>query len=78
MLTGGYLKELPQDPYSNGILKYKRQPPQPNQSPDRKGGGFINGGFILYSIGADFKDNNGEHDQKWGTQGGDHVFWPIN
>jgi hypothetical protein len=35
--------------------------------------------FMLYSIGADGKDNSGRHDPKWGEgpDGGDYVFWPV-
>jgi hypothetical protein len=36
------------------------------------------GGFELYSVGADFDDDLGDHDENWGRQdGGDYVFWPI-
>jgi hypothetical protein len=61
----GYLKQLPPDPYSEGILTYAKR----------------NGDFLLYSIAGDFKDNGGNQtpDDPWARkeQGGDRVFWPI-
>ena len=37
-------------------------------------------GPLLYSIGADGKDDGGRHDAKWGEgkDGGDFVFWPVH
>ncbi len=36
------------------------------------------GGFELYSVGADFDDDLGDHNENWGKQaGGDYVFWPV-
>jgi len=43
LVSAGYLKALPQDPYSNGTLIYK--PTETN--------------FKLYSVGPDFKDDGG-------------------
>ncbi|MCD6394912.1 MAG: hypothetical protein J7M40_15590, partial [Planctomycetes bacterium] len=61
----GYLKELPDDPYAEGLLTYVRR----------------NGDFVLYSIGGDFQDNGGKEnpERRWGrSEGGDRVFWPLN
>lgn len=63
LVTAGYLKELPVDPFSDRPLVYKQ----------------IGDDFILYSFGADFDDDGrmpskwGEDEQ-----GGDQVFWPVN
>jgi len=63
LVSAGYRSELPMDPYSQWPLVYRR----------------VEGNFVLYSVGADFKDNGGKHDPKWGekVQGGDFVFWPV-
>ena len=65
LVKGGYLRQLPDDPYSEGILRYERR------SED----------FILYSVGADFEDGGGrpEPGDEWGDEedGGDRVFWPM-
>jgi uncharacterized membrane protein len=67
LVTAGYLKELPMDPYSNQSLVYKR----------------TEDNFILYSIGPNFKDDGGQPGKddkgqvkKWGDNG-DTVFWPV-
>jgi hypothetical protein len=62
LIKAGYIKELPQDPYNDGPLTYKK----------------ADDNFILYSFGADFDDDGGTYsiwgqDEK----GGDQVFWPI-
>jgi len=44
LIANGYLNHLPQDPYSEGNLRYR----------------VLNDDFVLYSIGEDFEDNNGE------------------
>ncbi len=44
LISSGYLKNLPKDPYSEGNLIYR----------------IIGDEFKLYSIGKDFEDNNGE------------------
>ena len=49
LVSAGYLPELPMDPYSEWPLVYRR----------------TEGGFTLYSVGADFKDNGGVHSPKW-------------
>jgi hypothetical protein len=63
LVRAGCLPEEPPDPYSEWPLVYRR----------------ARGGFVLYSVGADFKDNNGTHSPKWGAEwpGGDYVFWPV-
>lgn len=69
MLTRkGYIKILPDDPYSDGILRYKQQGED----------------FILYSLGVDFDDDEGKKNPKdiwslWSERGnnGDWVFWPV-
>lgn len=43
LVSAGYLKELPMDPYSNKSLVYKQ----------------TDGDFILYSVGRDFTDDSG-------------------
>ena len=67
LITAGYLKKIPLDPYSDETLVYRR----------------TDDGFILYSVGHNFKDNGGEFgkDKKgktrlWGAEG-DVVFWPV-
>jgi hypothetical protein len=63
----GNLKEVPQDPYSDGDLVYRK----------------TEDGFTLYSLGADFDDDGGieNPDNQWGQikeGGGDRVFWQTN
>jgi len=65
----GYIDALPADPYSNGPLVYK----------------VIGDRFTLYSVGQDFRDDNGTSGkdrkgrrQMWDAQTGDAVFWPGN
>jgi len=65
-LTGlqatGYLATLPQDPYSDGPLVYRKS----------------DDGFILYSVGEDFKDNGGKKHQ-WLSKDKDtdYIYWPV-
>jgi hypothetical protein len=62
LVSAGYLKKLPMDPYSDGPLVYKQQGDD----------------FILYSLGADFDDDGGVHSRWGDSyQGGDQVFWPV-
>jgi hypothetical protein len=68
LVKAGLLKELPNDPYSDKPLVYKK----------------TDDDFILYSIGPNFKDDGGEvamwhgSPRKWGTdKEGDIVLWPI-
>lgn len=62
LVSAGYLKELPIDPFSNKPLVYK----QTRQ------------GFTLYSFGADFDDDGGLHSKWGsGEEDGDQVFWPL-
>ncbi|MBC8468650.1 MAG: ankyrin repeat domain-containing protein [Planctomycetes bacterium] len=62
LVSAGYIKEVPKDPFSDNPLVYK-------QTRD---------GFTLYSFGADFDDDGGQH-SRWGAgdEGGDQVFWPV-
>jgi hypothetical protein len=62
LVETGFLRRVPEDAYSNGPLVYKR----------------MTGGFLLYSRGLDFDDDDGTPSQ-WGQgeQGGDQVFWPV-
>jgi len=62
LLSAGYLKELPMDPYSDGHLVYRLQGRD----------------FTLYSLGVDFDDDGGMHSRWGDSyQGGDQVFWPV-
>jgi len=66
LADGGYLQQLPDDPYSDGILKYQKRGDD----------------FVLYSLGADFEDDQGVQDtddrrsHPWHGSG-DCVFWPV-
>ena len=68
LIAGGFLKELPLDPYSDKPLVYRK----------------TDDDFILYSVGPNFKDDQGqvamEHGRpaRWGTtEAGDIVLWPM-
>lgn len=67
LITAGYLKALPMDPYSNKPLVYKR----------------TEDGFTLYSMGPNFEDDGGvvgkgeEERRKFWAEDGDAVFWPV-
>ena len=62
LVDAGYLDVVPDDPYSDTSLVYKR----------------TDDSFILYSRGADFDDDRGTPSNRGkGEQGGDHVFWPV-
>jgi len=63
----GYLKEIPNDPYSDGPLVYKR----------------TDESFILYSLGENLTDDGGRvarrddgRIKQWASEG-DWVFWPV-
>ncbi len=67
LVTAGYLKELPMDPFSNESLIYKK----------------TDDGFILYSVGLNFTDDGGKSGKdsegrikRW-ADNGDNVFWPV-
>jgi len=68
LVTYGYLRQLPEDPYSDGLLRYEKR----------------GDNFILYSLGRNFVDDGGvQHPEKnfeWGDEGkiGDRVFWPVS
>jgi hypothetical protein len=67
LLQTGYLKQLPMDPWSDKPLVYKTTAD----------------GFMLYSVGSDFKDDGGQvvRDAKGKIKPyadeGDWVFWPM-
>jgi hypothetical protein len=70
LVEGGYLKELPLDPFSNKPLIYKKSEDD----------------FVLYSVGLNFTDDGGqvykvhrgdeERAIQWAGEG-DAVFWPV-
>ncbi len=67
LVTAGLLKELPIDPFSDRLVVYKK----------------MDNDFILYSIGPNFIDDDGEPGMdrngraaKW-RDNGDMVFWPV-
>jgi len=62
LVSNGYLKDLPLDPYSNGTLVYRL-----NESE-----------FTLYSAGQNFIDDGGKEPNKTtANPSGDIVFWPV-
>jgi len=68
VVSSGFLKELPMDPWSDKPLIYKKTAD----------------GFTLYSVGLNFKDDGGilgRNDRGqtslWNTENGDAVFWPV-
>jgi hypothetical protein len=67
LVSAGYLNQLPQDPYSNNPLIYKKD----------------EGNFVLYSVGSNFIDDGGEPStdsrgaQKDFQDNGDWIFWPV-
>ncbi len=71
LLSEGYKKKLPMDPYSDKPMVYKKTGTD----------------FTLYSVGRNFKDDGGSlafyspgYIAKWGEstdEGGDAVFWPV-
>jgi hypothetical protein len=67
LIQAGYLKQLPMDPWSDKPLVYKRTAD----------------GFMLYSVGSNFKDDGGQvaRDDKGKVKPyadeGDWVFWPV-
>jgi hypothetical protein len=67
LIAAGYLKKLPMDVYSDKPLVYRK----------------TDDGFTLYSVGRNFKNDDGVigigqggKPQKWADDG-DWVFWPI-
>ncbi|MHC4205726.1 MAG: hypothetical protein ACYSTT_13815, partial [Planctomycetota bacterium] len=68
LVAAGFLDELPMDPYSDKPLVYKKTEDD----------------FILYSVGPNFEDNDGDiailrgRPRKWGTSdAGDIILWPV-
>ena len=66
LIQSGYVKQLPQDPYKDGPLTYKK----------------VGDDFTLYSLGPDFDDDGGQMTSGirslgwWGNEG-DTAFWPV-
>ena len=68
LVEGGYISQLPRDFYSDGPMQYK----------------ITDDGFMLYSVGLNFEDNDGRmgtnplngQPRKWADEG-DAVFWPV-
>ncbi|MHC4334232.1 MAG: hypothetical protein ACYSUV_10850 [Planctomycetota bacterium] len=62
LVSKGYLKQLPMDPYSDKPLVYKKTCDN----------------FTLYSLGVDFDDDSGARSNWGeGQKGGDRTFWPL-
>ena len=62
LVVKGYIDAIPDDPYSDGQIVYKR----------------TDNSFLLYSLGADFDDDGGTPSKWGeGDIGGDQVFWPV-
>lgn len=68
LVQAGFLKDVPADPFSSGVLAYKKQ----------------GDSFVLYSLGENLKDDGGQvyRNEKgkvrlWDGRGGDAVFWPV-
>jgi len=67
LVEAGYLKDMPNDPYSDGPLVYKK----------------TDESFILYSLGENLSDDGGQvfrddegKIKQWASEG-DWVFWPV-
>jgi hypothetical protein len=67
LVAAGYVKDLPQDPFSDKPLVYRR----------------TDGDFILYTLGPNFTDDGGESGKDsngrptmWRDEG-DTLFWPL-
>jgi len=67
LVEADYLKEIPDDPYSEGALRYER----------------LQDGFMLYSVGPNFENDGGvvgkdeEGQVKMWGENSDAVFWPV-
>jgi len=62
LVSAGYIKELPKDPFSDKPLVYKQ----------------TREGFTLYSFGTDYDDDGGQPIKRGARdEGGDYVFWPV-
>ena len=68
LVTPGYLKKIPLDPFSDKPLIYEK----------------TEGDFILYSVGLNFEDDGGQvyrdkvgKPRLWDDEFGDAVFWPV-
>jgi len=49
LMKSKFIKKLPSDPYSDKIMRYKK----------------VKNDFLLYSVGADFTDNQGVRSYWW-------------
>lgn len=61
LIDTGYMRKLPMDPYSSKPLIYKKAEDD----------------FMLYSVGADFKDDGGNRGKWYGAAGFDYFFRPV-
>ncbi|UCG57873.1 MAG: hypothetical protein JSU70_23785 [Phycisphaerales bacterium] len=69
LVQDGYIDKVPDDPYSDGPLLYRR----------------MDDDFVLYGVGENFTDDGGElvrdeegRPKRWGAKdGGDMIFWPV-
>jgi len=63
LVDGGYLSQVPADPFSGGALVYKK----------------ADDGFMLYSVGLNMIDDGGGNAKgRWRKEEKDAVFWPMN
>ncbi len=61
LVAGGFLKEIPDDPFSAGPLVYRR----------------VGDDFTLYSLSENFVDDGGEStEHNYWRDEGDQLFWP--
>ena len=84
LVADGYLQALPDDPYGEGSLKYRRVERAAKADGDPSHALRMTEGddFVLYSLGADFDDDGGRRNPVINTWAehegcGDHVFWPV-
>jgi hypothetical protein len=61
LVTAGYLRQIPEDLYSDGKIKYKKKGKS----------------FLLYSNGFNMKDDGGSREMDEESQEKDLVFWPV-
>jgi hypothetical protein len=79
LVSEGYLKSLPRDPYNNGPLTYEIACLAEDSESRREGDDFI-----LYSVGKDFIDDGGVFKRWVGPVFGptkettsDIIYWPV-
>ena len=61
LVAAGYIKQVPEDPFSNGKIKYQKN----------------GADFLLYSKGHNMKDDGGTREIDEEHREKDWVFWPI-